>query len=308
MCRMNEFLPTTPFDLYELHLFHLVAEHRSFTKAAQAAGLTQSAVTRQVQGMETSLGLELFERTTRTVELTPAGRALWREAARLIGDLDQTLRRFREEFNGAKKVIRVGVSRSVGLAYLPGFFHANLRRLPRVGYRVSYEPSTAILDGLERNELDVGVMCPPRRLPRTVRVTHRFSDAFTLIASAEAAASYPGAEAPRADRMGWAQQQNWLMLDEGANTGRQLRAWLARQGATIEPGMLLPGFDLIINLAALGMGVAFVPLRALALYARKRSLCRLSWPEPFVRELCVLVRRHRQLPPHLEQFIANVLF
>lgn len=308
MCRMNEFLPTTPFDLYELHLFHLVAEHRSFTKAAQVAGLTQSAVTRQVQGMETSLGLELFERTTRTVELTPAGRALWREASRLIGDLDHTLRCFREEFTGAKKVIRVGVSRSVGLAYLPGFFHANLRRLPQVGYRVSYEPSTAILDGLERNELDVGVMCPPRRLPRTVRVTHRFNDAFTLIASAEAAASYPGMEAPREDRVGWAQQQNWLMLDERANTGRQLRAWLARQGAAIEPGMLLPGFDLIINLAALGMGVAFVPLRALALYARKRSLCRLSWPEPFVRELCVLVRRHRQLPPHLEQFIANVLF
>lgn len=308
MCRMNEFLPTTPFDLYELHLFHLVAEYRSFTKAAQVAGLTQSAVTRQVQGMEASLGLELFERTTRTVELTPAGRALWREATRLIGDIDQTLRSFREEFAGAKKVIRVGVSRSVGLAYLPGFFHANLRRFPQVGYRVSYEPSSDILDRLERNELDVGVMCPPGRPPRTVRVTHRFSDTFTLIAGAEAADNYPGAAAPRAGRAAWAKRQHWLMLDERANTGRQLRAWMARQGIVTEPGMLLPGFDLIINLAALAMGVSFVPVRALALYARKRSLRRLPWPEPFVRELCVMVRQHRKLPPHLEQFIANVLF
>lgn len=305
---MNEFLPTTPFDLYELHLFHLVAQHRSFTKAAEIAGLTQSAVTRQVQGMESALGIELFERTTRSVQLTAAGDALWREATRLIGDVDQTLKTLREEFTGAKKMIRVGVSRSVGLAYLPGFFHANLRRLPQVGYRVSYPASAEILSGIEANAIDVGVLCPPRRLPRTVRVTHRFNDTFTLIANGAAAADYAAVSARRAGRAAWMNRQNWLLLDERANTGRRLHAWMTRQGCTVQPGMLLPGFDLIINLVALGMGVSFVPARALALYAGKRTLHRLRWPQPFVRELCVVVRRHRKLPPHLAQFIDNVLF
>ena len=49
---MHDFLATTPFDLYELALFHLVVKHRSFTKAAEMAGVTQSAITRQMQGME----------------------------------------------------------------------------------------------------------------------------------------------------------------------------------------------------------------------------------------------------------------
>ena len=49
---MNDFLATTPFDIYELSLFRLVAQHGSFTKAAEIAGLTQSAITRQMQGME----------------------------------------------------------------------------------------------------------------------------------------------------------------------------------------------------------------------------------------------------------------
>lgn len=53
---MHEYLTTAPFDLYELHLFHLVAKQGSFTKAAEVAGLTQSAITRQIQGMENSLG------------------------------------------------------------------------------------------------------------------------------------------------------------------------------------------------------------------------------------------------------------
>ncbi len=305
---MNEYLPTTPFDLYELHLFHLVAQHRSFTKAAEVAGLTQSAVTRQVQGIEASLGLPLFERTTRNVKLTPAGAALWRESVRLVGDLDQTLKTLREEFTGAKKEIRVGVSRSVGLAYLPGFFHANLRRLPDVGYHVSYLPSAEILTALEANELDVGVLCPPRRLPQTVRVTHRFNDTFALIGGAAAAAEFAAQATRRANRVAWMNRQNWLLLDERANTGRRLRTWMARQGCDVQPGMQLPGFDLIINLVALGMGVSFVPVRALALYGGKRSLRRLRWPDRFVRELVVAVRRHRKLPEHLAQFIDNVLF
>src|ERR1044072_3425093 len=98
MRNMHRFLSTVPFDLYELALFHLVAQHRSFTKAAEIAGLTQSAITRQVQGMERSLGFALLERTTRTVRVTEAGAFLEQEALRLIGSVEDSLRRLREDF------------------------------------------------------------------------------------------------------------------------------------------------------------------------------------------------------------------
>ena len=134
---MHEYLATVPFDLYELHLFHLVAKHGSFTKAAETAGLTQSAITRQIQGMESSLGLSLLERTTRSVRLTEAGKFLAGESARLLGDVERSLQTLRVEFAGAKRQVRVGVSRSVALAYMPGFFHANLKRLPEVACRIT---------------------------------------------------------------------------------------------------------------------------------------------------------------------------
>jgi len=72
--------------------------------------------------------------------------------------------------------------------------------------------------------------------------------------------------------------------------------------------MQLDSFDLIINLVALGMGVSFVPIRALALYGRKRTMQRLATPERFVRELVVLIRRNRKTPEHLAAFVENVLF
>jgi len=255
---MNRFLSTVPFDLYELALFHLVVKHRSFTKAAEIAGLTQSAITRQMQGVENSLGIQLLERTTRNVRVTPAGEFLYHEAARLLGDVDQSLNHLTQEFAGARKEIRVDVSRTIGLAYLPGFFHANLRRLPQLGYRVTCQPSDEI------------------------------SKAKT--------------------RMEWLKKQNWLLIEERSNTGQQLRAWMKRLGWRIEPTMQLDNFDLIINLVSLGMGISFVPIRALALYNQKQKLIRVPLPTRFSRELVVVIRKHRKLPVHIEQFIANVLF
>jgi|ERR1051326_1004768 DNA-binding transcriptional LysR family regulator len=304
---MNQFLSTVPFDLYELALFHLVVKHRSFTKAAEIAGLTQSAITRQMQGVENGLGIQLLERTTRNVRVTPAGEFLFGEAARLLGDVDRSLHHLAQEFAGARKEIRVDVSRTISLAYLPGFFHANLRRLPQIGYRVTYQTSDQILTALESNEQDIGVLCPPARLPKTLRVTHRFADAFTLIASAEHSDELKELSKMKT-RIEWLKNQNWLLIDERSNTGQLLRSWMNRQGWRVEPTMQLDSFDLIINLVSLGMGVSFVPIRALALYNQRQKLVRIPWPSRFTRELVVVVRKHRKTPAHIEQFISNVLF
>src|SRR5438552_521886 len=307
MRTMHRFLSTVPFDLYELALFHLVVKHRSFTKAAEIAGLTQSAITRQMQGVESSLGIQLLERTTRTVRVTPAGEFLFREAARLLGDVEHSLLHLAQEFAGARKEIRVDVSRTIGLAYLPGFFHANLRRFPQVGYRVTCQASDEILSALEANDQDIGVLCPPPRLPKTLRVTHRFADGFALIVSAELSPDVQKISKAKA-RMEWLKEQNWLLIEERSNTGQQLRSWMRRQGWRIDPTMQLDNFDLIINLISLGMGISFVPIRALALYNQRRKLFRVPTPTRFTRELVVIVRKHRKLPAHIDQFIANVLF
>ncbi|MCX6856802.1 MAG: LysR family transcriptional regulator, partial [Verrucomicrobia bacterium] len=88
---MQQYLATKPFDLHALHLFHLVVKHRSFTRAAREAGLSPSALTRQMQTLEQRLGLDLINRTTRSVEVTEAGQFLAAEAARLIGGVAATL-------------------------------------------------------------------------------------------------------------------------------------------------------------------------------------------------------------------------
>ena len=177
-----------------------------------------------------------------------------------------------------------------------------------MGYRVSYQSSSEILSSLETNELDLGVLCPPPRLPRTLSTTHRFADAFTLIAPTGLAASFLSLPKSRAARLAWLARQSWLLLEESTNTGRGLRRWMSRFGLKVEPAMQLDSFDLIITLVSLGMGISFVPMRALALHGQKKSMSRLHLSERFERELVVVRRKHRKQPQHFAEFVANVLF
>ncbi|MDB6055610.1 MAG: LysR family transcriptional regulator [Verrucomicrobiales bacterium] len=307
MHKMHQYLNTLPFDLYELALFHLVAKKGSFTHAATEAGLTQSAITRQIQSMEQSLGLPLFQRTTRKVKLTPAGEFLYQDSGRLIGDVERVLRNLRENFVDAPKQIRLGLSRTIGLAYLPGFLHANLRRSPAVTVQVSCQASHEILSGLESDALDIGILSASHSLPKTLRVTHQFEDAFTLIAS-----SIKAEEALAIKSKGqlvlWLRKQEWLALDPSTETGGRLVTWMKKKQIQVSPMMELDNYDWLINLVSLGMGMSFVPIRALALYNQKKSIRRIPLPFRFSRDLTVVMRKNRSMPAHLSHFVSNILF
>lgn len=197
----------------------------------------------------------------------------------------------------------MAASHSVSLAHLPGLFHANLRQQPKHKSSVSYQTDAEILTAIEANELDLGILCPSTRLPRTLAVTHRFNDAFTLIAPFELATQYQSTAGSAVNS--WLAKQTWLLFAEETNTGKRLRKWMAASHLKVEPSVQLDNSYLIITI---GMGVSFVPIRALALYGRKKRLVRLPMQSRFERDLVVLTRKRRKQPEHLREFVENVLF
>ncbi len=305
----HESFSLAPFDTYELHLFQLVVKTGSFTRAARLAGLTQSAITRQIQGVESRLSVALLERTTRRVQPTAAGRFLLERSTHILGEMTHSIRRLREEFADAPKVVHVGVSRTVGLAYLPGVFVDFQRRFPQVQLRVSHQSSPELLAALEARELDAALLCPPDRLTGGFDVAYKFQDDFVLIVpAAHPMAAATGPVEPRAlpDLLGTGAR--WLLPAARTNTGRRLRAWAEENGLRLRSAMELDSFDLIINLVALGMGVAMVPHRALPLYVRSRRFRRVTLRPRFSRELVVLTRREQPPREPVRQFVESVLF
>src|SRR5687767_11621900 len=89
-----------PIDLHSLYLLRLVAKFRGFTAASKACGLSQSALTRQVQAIEARLGIKVFDRTTRIVAITEPGAVLLRETEAIPNILAGAMRRIREDYQG----------------------------------------------------------------------------------------------------------------------------------------------------------------------------------------------------------------
>lgn len=305
---MNEFLAKSPFDLYELNLFHLVARRSSFTKAGQEAGLTQSAITRQIRGMEDRLGITLFERTTRHVKLTRAGARLFEKSDALLAEVNGTIRELQRDFELVPQTIRVGISRSIGFAYLPGFFFAFRRKFPGVQIQLAQEPSRTLLQNVEQNELDVALLSPPPHLPRGLKITHRFNDDFTIIAPPQLQLPRKGKQIDLIKTGKLLMTQRWISIDRECNTGKRMHHWLAKNDLRIEPAMELDNFDVIVNLVSLGMGVSLVPHRVLPIYFNRRAVQKISLKEKFSRELVVVVRKNRKQAEYLTNFVENILF
>ncbi len=304
---VNEFLATGPFDLYELKLFHLVAEHRNFTRAGRAAGLTQSAITRQIQGMEEKLGLKLFDRSTRHVHLTAEGAALHARSGRILAEVDSALTALRGKSPLLPRSLRVGISRTIGLAYLPGFFRAFQRRFAEVQLQVSHERSDFILSAVEAGELDVGIVSPPSYRPQSLEVVRRFDDEFVLIMP-------PGTSVQSSEPLtmealeALMKRSRWLLITRHSNTGKRIHGWLNDAGLRCEPAIEADNFDFLVNLVSLGLGGSLVPHRVLALHPKTRPVVRVRTIPRFSRDLSVLVRREGERDPILTGFLENVLF
>ena len=122
------FVVTRQFNdlqLGSIELFCLTAQHRGFTAAAQAAGLTAAAVSRSVARLETRLGVQLLARTTRQVRLTDAGQRYYDQCRQALGQLVEAEREVTGQQHAPSGLVRVSLPTSYGhyrvLPLLPAF-------------------------------------------------------------------------------------------------------------------------------------------------------------------------------------------
>jgi DNA-binding transcriptional LysR family regulator len=105
-------------DLEAWAIFARVAELRSFSAAAEALGLSNATVSKAITRLESRLALTLFNRTTRTLSLTPSGQSLAGRAAALLSDAEAAEECAREEATGPRGLVRVAAPMSFGLAHV----------------------------------------------------------------------------------------------------------------------------------------------------------------------------------------------
>lgn len=141
----------------DLRYFIAVATQGHVGRAAQRLGVTQPALTKGVQRLEASLGLQLFERTSRGMVLTTVGSVFFERAKHLCLGLDEAVQEAEDLHLGAIGTIRVGVSPPFADSLVSEAFARLLKQRPGAKVRVSISLNDTLLNSLRLGDLDISV-------------------------------------------------------------------------------------------------------------------------------------------------------
>ncbi len=167
-------------DISSYTAFLAVAEHASFSQAAERLHLTQPAVSKRIALLEESLGVPLFDRLGRRVALTEAGRALRPVAERILSDVRETrqvIANLSREISGPLSVV---TSHHIGLRRLPPILKDYTRRHPAVRLDLAFMDSEQACQAVERGEFELGVVTLPVRPAPTLEAIPLWEDALVI--------------------------------------------------------------------------------------------------------------------------------
>ena len=241
---------------YELYkVFYHVAITLSFSEASKQLFISQSAVSQSIKVLEKKLNQKLFIRSTKRVQLTPEGEILFKHIEPAMNLIKQGENQLLEAhtLNGGQ--LRIGASDTICRYYLVPYLNKFHKQFPHVHIKVTNQTSIACASLLEHGQVDfIVVNYPNSALSSThiPRVINEFHDVF--VANRQ---YFPldGQEVSLASL----QKYPILMLDRKSTTSEFLHAMFQRSHLDLVPEIELGSNDLLIDLARIGLGIAFVP-------------------------------------------------
>ncbi|MEU8544292.1 LysR substrate-binding domain-containing protein [Streptomyces sp. NPDC048717] len=256
--------------LSQLKAFAAVAEHLHFRDAAAAIGMSQPALSGAVSSLEEALGVQLLERTTRKVLLSPAGERLAARAHAVldaVGELMEEAEAAQAPFTG---VLRLGVIPTVAPYLLPAVLWLVHDRYPELDLQVYEEQTSSLLDGLAAGRLDLLLLAVPLGVPGVTELP-LFDEDFVLVAPG----GHPLAGLTDIPREAL-RELKLLLLDEG-HCLRDQALDVCREAGRAEGAPVTTtaaGLSTLVQLVAGGLGVTLLPRTAVTVEtARNAALC-----------------------------------
>lgn len=286
--------------LRQLQAFIAVAIDGNFTRAAQRLHIAQSAVSVLVRELEAELRVRLFDRTTRRVELTEAGREFRGSAEKLIADLEYAVRNTHDLVERKRGRLSVAAPPLLAAALLPPVVAAFARDHPGVRVTLLDAGTDQIVARVKSGEADIGVgtfAADDEGLTR-VRLAR---DTLMLFCQA-------GHPLAAIARPAWSALRDAPLITLTPDSGIR---------ALVEQGYQAAGLDLPIAyevsqistalaLVEVGLGVSVLPAYAMA-WSPAAGVAARPLADPEVsREVAVIMRSFRSLPPAAADFVQRL--
>lgn len=246
-------------NFQQLRTFRVVAQQRSYSRAAQLLYLSQPGVSLQVRALEESVGMPLFERSGRHLRLTEAGEALLEYADRILALVDESQHVLDELNGGERGSVRVAASTTAGIYIVPralGGFH---QQYPVVRLTLDVVNRFTVADRLLHDEVDVAVMGLIDDA-HDLEVEPFLPNELVVIASPR----NPLAQRKRI-QIEELSEQVMLLREQGSGTRTDIERMFAERQLPLRIGMELRSSGSIKQAVTADLGVAIMPMHAIEL-------------------------------------------
>ncbi len=298
---MNDNQQGKRVSIRHLRAFVAVADHRSLTRASEALFVTQSALSLTIQHLESDLGLAMFDRSTRRLDLTGAGNEFLPTARRLLQDFDASVSEMRAL--GKRERGRVGVAAvpSVMALLLSEASAEFIESLPGIDLYLREDNSEGVQQRILSGDVDFGI-CSPWEPDVQLAIEPLFEDTYGVVTAPD----HPFAR--HTSEIAWDQLEHHRIIGFSADLGmqHQLSQTPGLSQQVREPRYRVSNTSTIATLLMRGAGVSVMS----ALAAQRAPLDSLSFrllKEPTLsRTVGLLTRSGRSLSPAAAAMVVEL--
>ncbi|MBI1245525.1 MAG: LysR family transcriptional regulator [Alphaproteobacteria bacterium] len=284
-------------DIRHLRAFLAVAETGAFRRAAERLRMSQPALSAQIRDLERAVGVVLFDRTTRRVEMTAAGREFLPQAAKLLGDLESALRGLTDLAQHRRGHVAVACAPLLASVMLPRLMAMFIAAHPGIRISLIDARTDQIVDKVRSGEADLGIGTFADAEPDIAR-TRLFRDSLFVFAPIRP-------NAPRRPAT-WAEiaDEPLIALTRESGLRALVEMGFGTLGRPARPAYEVAQVTTAVSLVEAGLGIAVLPAVAKAI-ARDRRVTLRALAQPRVtREVSLIVASARTPTPAAQAFAA----
>jgi len=288
-------------DFATLALFVAIADAKSITKAAAASHIALAAASRRVAQLESQLGVSLLFRTTRGVELTPAGTALVVHARLILEQSDRMCADLSDYANGAKGMVRVQANTSALAQFLADDLASFSKAFPGVKVSLEEKRSAEIVQALHAGETDVGIVVEGTLVHGLQTFAYRGDRLVAVL---------PRKHPLRGKRLAFARLLDYDFVGLEGDTA--LSKLLATHASAVKKALRLrvqvKSFDVVARMIQSGLGIGVLPETAAKSFAAAMGLRLVPLSDDWAtRGMLACVRDYEALPFVARQFLDHLV-
>jgi DNA-binding transcriptional LysR family regulator len=286
------------FELYKV--FYYVSKYLSFSEASEKLFITQSAVSQSIKLLEEKLKCQLFFRSTKRVKLTKEGEILFghiEQAFNFIKSGERTL----EEMNSlGQGEIRIGASDTICKYYLMPYIRSFNRAYPNIKIHLTNRTSPKCIELLRKGSVDLSVINIPEKCNYskiTVKNTKSVRDVFI-------ANNHFKELKDRKVSLKELENYPLLVLEKNSTTREFFDSLMLKHDVSIKPEIELGSVDILMEMARIGLGIAFVPDECVNQELLKEEIFIIDIKEEIPdRNLGFLIHSNIPLPKAASKFV-----